>query len=77
MSADMSADGVLNSQQWNSYSDFNFGIPQEGQQSPWNIQGQSFMDMLSKWFLIFSVISLHSMRTVWNKSAWMKINTTS
>ena len=47
-SADMSADGELNHQQRNPYSGFNFGIKQQGQQGPYNIQGQSYMDMLSK-----------------------------
>ena len=68
MSADMSTDGELNRQQRNPYSSFNFGMPQQGQQGFWNIEWQSNMDILSKWFLIFSVVSFHSMRTVWNKT---------
>ena len=48
MSADMSADGKLNRQQRNPYSVFNCGIPQQGQQGSCNIQGQSYMDILSK-----------------------------
>ena len=40
MSADMSADGELNRQQRNPYSGFNFGIPKQGQQGSYNIQGQ-------------------------------------
>ena len=32
------------------------------------------MDMLSKWFLIFSVVSLHIMRTVWNKNLLLSRN---
>ena len=48
MSADMSADGELNRQQRNPYSAFNFGMPQQGQQGSCNIQGQFYMDMLSK-----------------------------
>ena len=53
MLADMSADGELNYQQWNPYSGFNFGILQQGQQGSWNIQRQSYIDMLSKWFFQF------------------------
>ena len=64
MSTNMSADEELNRQQRNPYSGFNFDIPQQGQQGSYNIQGQSYMDMLSKRFLAFSVVSLHSMRTV-------------
>ena len=48
MSADMSADEELNCQQRNPYSGFNFGILQQRQQGPYNIQGQSYMDILSK-----------------------------
>ena len=57
----MSADGELNRQQWNPDSGFNFGIPQQGQQGSYSIQGQLCMNMLSKWFLIFSgVLSLNN-----------------
>ena len=54
ISAHMSADAELNSQEWNPYSVFNFGIRQQGS---YNIHGQSYIDLLSKWFLIFSVVS--------------------
>ena len=49
MSADMPADEQLNCQQRNCSC---------------NIQGQSYLDLLSKLFLMFSVVSLQSMRTV-------------
>ena len=48
MCADMPADGELNHQQRNLYSGFNSGIPQQGQQGSYDIQGQSYMEMLSK-----------------------------
>ena len=48
MSADVSTDGQLNCQKQNPYSGFSIGIPQQGQQGSYNIQGQSYMDMLSK-----------------------------
>ena len=64
MSADLSADGELKYRQRNTYSGLNFGIPQQGKQGSYNIQGQPYLDILSKRFLIFSVVSLHSMRTV-------------
>ena len=72
MSTDISADGKLNRQQQNPYSGFNFSIPQQGQQGSYSIQGQSYMGMLSRWFLIFSVVSLHSTKTVWDKLVWNK-----
>ena len=74
MSANMSADGELNRQQRNPYSGFNSDIPQQGQQGSYNIQEQSYMDMLSKLLLIFSVVSLHSMRTVLNKNLLLSLN---
>ena len=48
MSADLSADGELKYRQRNTYSGLNFGIPQQGKQGSYNIQGQSYMDILSK-----------------------------
>ena len=63
-SADMSADWELSHQQGIPYSGFNFGIPQQGQRRSYNIQRQSYMDMLSKGFLIFSVVSLHRVKVV-------------
>ena len=48
MLADMPANGELNRQQRNPYSGFNFGIHQQGQQGSYDIQGQSYMDMLCK-----------------------------
>ena len=48
ISADMPADGELNRQQRNPFSTFNFGIPQQEQIGSHNIQGQSYMDILSK-----------------------------
>ena len=40
ISADMPADGELNRQQQNGHIGFNFGMPQQGQQGFYNIQGQ-------------------------------------
>ena len=48
MSADLSADGELKHRQRNTYSGLNFGIPQQGKQGSYNIQGQSYMDILRK-----------------------------
>ena len=59
MSADMPADGQLNCQQRNCSC---------------NIQGQSYLDLLSKLFLMFSVVSLQSMRTVWSKDLLLTLN---
>ena len=41
ISADMSGDGELNGQQRNTYSGLNIGIPQQGQQGSYNIQGHA------------------------------------
>ena len=46
MSADLPADGEVNRQQLNPYHFVT--MPQQIQQSSFNIQGQSYMDMLSK-----------------------------
>ena len=70
----MSADGEPNQQQRNSYGGLNFGTRQQVQQGPYNIQRHSHIDILSKWFLIFSVVSLHSMRTVLNKHLLLSFN---
>ena len=45
---EMSADGEVKRRQRNPCSGFSFGIPQQGQQGSYNIQGQSYMDMLRK-----------------------------
>ena len=48
MSANMSAEKELNHQQQNPCIGFNFGIPKQGHQGSYNIQGHSYIDMLSK-----------------------------
>ena len=65
MSADMPADKECNCQKQNPYNGFSIGIPQQGKQGSYNMQGQFYKDMFSKWFLIFSPVSLHSTKTVY------------
>ena len=48
MSADMPADKEFNCQKQNPYNGFSIGIPQQGKQGSYNMQGQFYMDMFSK-----------------------------